>query len=130
VGPRSIVQVDGEIGDFAMIGMGVQIVGREDHATNELGVPMLESTWAGDREPGIRDAVKIGTDVWIGGGSVVLSGISIGDGAIVGAGSVVTKDVEDFAIVGGNPARKLGMRFSDAETRQEHMRLIAKNYRN
>src|SRR5688572_22835745 len=44
VGPRSIIQVDGEIGDFVLIGMGVQIVGRDDHAIDEVGVPISLST--------------------------------------------------------------------------------------
>ncbi|MFX1757349.1 DapH/DapD/GlmU-related protein [Rhodococcus sp. As11] len=121
IGPRSIVQVDGAIGDFVMIGMGVQIVNRVDHAIDELGVPMLWSTWSGDREQTDRDTVTIGTDVWIGGGSVVLSGIRIGDGAVVGAGSVVTRDVDDFSIVGGVPARVLGKRFADDGQRSEHL---------
>ena len=50
-------------------------------------------------------AVSIGSDVWIGYGSVVLAGVSIGDGTIVGAGSVVTKSVEAGMVVAGNPAR-------------------------
>jgi serine acetyltransferase len=53
--------------------------------------------------------------VWIGANSVILSGISIGNGAIVGAGSVVTKDIPDFAIVAGNPAKVIRMRFNEEE---------------
>lgn len=55
--------------------------------------------------------VKIGHDVWIGESAIVLGGVTIGDGAIVGAGAVVTKDVPPYAIVGGNPARLIRMRF-------------------
>jgi len=54
--------------------------------------------------------VLIGSRVWIGYGAIVLPGVTIGDGAIVGAGAVVTKDVEPFAIVAGNPAHKIGER--------------------
>lgn len=54
--------------------------------------------------------VIIGDDVWIGANSVVLPGVKIGNGAIIGAGSVVTKDVPDYAIVVGNPARVLKYR--------------------
>jgi maltose O-acetyltransferase len=54
-------------------------------------------------------AVQIGNDVWIGGRAIVLCGVHIGDGAVVGAGSVVTRDVPAYALVAGNPARLLRM---------------------
>ena len=57
--------------------------------------------------------VTLGNDVWIGHGAVVLPGVSLGSGAAVGAGSIVTKDVPPFAIVVGNPARVLRLRFSE-----------------
>lgn len=120
VGPRSIIQVDGSIGDFALIGMGVQIVGRDDHAIEEIGAPYVLATWAGDRPATARDSLTIGRDVWIGGSAVVLSGITIGEGSLVGAGSVVTKDIPPYTIVGGNPARILAERFESEENRREH----------
>ena len=55
---------------------------------------------------------RIGNDVWIGGGAYIKQGISIGDGAVIGMGAVVTKSVPPYAIVGGNPARIIRMRFS------------------
>lgn len=120
IGPRTIIQVDGEIGDFALIGMGVQIVGRNDHATDEVGVPVVLSTWVADRDPTPKDRVSIGRDVWIGGSSVVMSGVSIGEGSIIGAGSVVTKDVPPFSIAAGNPARVVRSRFPDPMQSQQH----------
>lgn len=57
--------------------------------------------------------VIIGNRVWIGFRAIILPGVKIGDGAVVGAGAVVTKDVEPFAIVAGNPARKIGERSRD-----------------
>lgn len=55
---------------------------------------------------------NIGNDVWIGAKSIVMDGVTIGDGAIVAAGSVVTKDVPPFAVVGGAPAKIIKYRFS------------------
>lgn len=56
-------------------------------------------------------SVNIGNDVWIGHGAVIMPGISIGNGAVIGANSVVTKDVSPFEIVAGVPAKRLKMRF-------------------
>ena len=56
--------------------------------------------------------VTIGHDVWIGHGSIILPNVSIGNGAIVGAGAVVTKDVKAYTVVGGSPAKTIKRRFS------------------
>lgn len=56
----------------------------------------------------------IGNDVWLGHESVVMPGVTIGDGSIIGARSVVTKDVPPYSIVGGNPAKIIRKRFPDA----------------
>lgn len=111
VGPRSIVQVDGRIGDFALIGMNVQIVGRHDHALREVAKPFVFSTWVAERPQQEGDAVDIGRDVWIGGGATVMGGVTIGNGALVGAASVVTRDLPAYSIAVGSPARVVGERF-------------------
>lgn len=59
------------------------------------------------------DKITIGNDVWIGMNSCILPGVKIGNGAIIGAGSVVTRNVPDYAIVAGNPAKIIKFRFSD-----------------
>jgi acetyltransferase-like isoleucine patch superfamily enzyme len=123
IGPRSCIQVDGTIGDFLMTGPGVCIVGRADHATQELGVPMLFSRWVGERDQLPSDGVTIGDDVWIGASVTVLGGVTIGTGAIVGAGSVVTRDVPEFSIVVGNPAGVVGERFPPALQADHKVRL-------
>lgn len=56
---------------------------------------------------------KVGNDVWIGQGALIKAGVSIGDGAVVGMGSVVTKNVEPYCIVAGNPAKMIRKRFDD-----------------
>lgn len=61
-------------------------------------------------QPQTGKGVFIGDDCWIGANSVILDGVTIGHGAIVGAGSVVTKDILPFQIWGGNPAKKIGER--------------------
>lgn len=59
--------------------------------------------------------VVIGNDIWIGENALILGGVTIGDGAIIAAGSVVTKDVDPYAIVGGVPARTIKHRFDEKE---------------
>lgn len=60
-------------------------------------------------------SIEIGNDVWIGAHAIIMGGIKIGDGAIIAAGSLITKDVSPYTIVGGVPAKKIRMRFSDEE---------------
>lgn len=62
-----------------------------------------------------KGVTQIGNDVWIGYGAIVTSGVKIGDGAVIAAGAVVTKDVEPYSIVGGVPAKHIRYRF-DKET--------------
>ncbi|NNF32930.1 MAG: CatB-related O-acetyltransferase [Saprospiraceae bacterium] len=57
----------------------------------------------------------IGNDVWIGYGATIMPGVNIGDGCIIGSKSVVTKDVEPYSIVGGNPVKVIRKRYSDEE---------------
>ncbi len=60
-----------------------------------------------------KTRICIGNDVWVGSRAILMRGIRIGDGAVIGAGAVVTKDVEPYTIVGGVPARPIRKRFSD-----------------
>jgi maltose O-acetyltransferase len=83
------------IGDGSMIGPAVQIYCADHHRDRAQRAAGLERALP----------VHIGADVWIGGGAIILPGVRIGDGAIVGAGSVVTRDVPEAARVMGNPAR-------------------------
>ena len=85
------------IGDKTQIGPGVQIL-TADHPRS----PAERATGAEFGRP-----VRIGRNVWIGGGALILPGVTVGDDAIVGAGAVVTRDVEPGATVAGNPARKI-----------------------
>lgn len=66
--------------------------------------------------------VQIGNDVWVGRGAFIMAGVSIGDGAVVGARALVNKDVEPYSIVGGIPAEHIKYRF-DSETIQKLMKI-------
>lgn len=65
--------------------------------------------------PSSKGPLVIENDVWIGAKSLILSGLTIGNGAVVASGSVVIKDVPPYGIVGGNPAKLIKMRFSDED---------------
>ena len=86
------------IGDNVMMGRDVMIY-TVNHGHNLTDIPMIEQ---GKTE--IRP-VKIGNDVWIGARVIILPGVNIGDGVILAAGSVVTKDVPSYTIVAGTPAK-------------------------
>ena len=91
------------IADNVMIAPNVVIAGGR-HGLERTGVPMYFQK--GDSKGGI----VIGSDVWIAGNCSINDGVKIGNGAVIGAGSVVTKDVDDYAIVAGNPAKFLRYR--------------------
>ena len=114
IGSNAIIYPKVEIGSYTMFGPGVIIMG-EDHIFNSVGCPSIFSG-----RPVLPKTV-IGCDVWIGAGAFVRCGLRIGDGAIIGAGSVVTKDVPPFHIVAGNPARFIRMRFSDDQQCEKHL---------
>ncbi len=65
--------------------------------------------------PATKGSVSIGNDVWIGDGVTILSGINIGDGAVLAAKSLITKDVKPYEVWGGNPARLIKKRFSEEQ---------------
>jgi acetyltransferase-like isoleucine patch superfamily enzyme len=67
----------------------------------------------GNGHPTTKGNVIIGNDVWIGSGSTIMSGIQIGDGAVIAANSHVVKDVPAYAVVGGNPSKIIKTRFSN-----------------
>lgn len=109
------------IGDNVMFGPNVTII-TGGHTINRIGEYMINITDQTKNPNEDRD-VKICGDNWIGANAIILRGVTIGEGAIIGAGSVVTKDVEPYSIVAGNPARIIKYRFSDEE-RQKHINIM------
>lgn len=104
-----------EIGNFCSFATDANIVCLAGHPTDlpstfPLRTKMLHPE-QGNRDAVARGSVHIGHDVWVGTGALIMDGVSIGTGAVVAAKAVVTRDVEPYAIVGGNPARLLRHRF-------------------
>lgn len=110
------------VGNHVMFGPQVTIRGG-NHRIDLLGryMDMVKND-----EKRLEDdpGVIINDDVWIGTRAIILAGVTIGRGAVVGAGAVVTKSVPPYAVVGGNPAKIIRMRWSQSEI-LEHERLIA-----
>lgn len=106
------------LGRYTMLAPAVAIIG-DDHIFERPGEPIQ---FAG--RPAQHDT-RIGSDVWIGYGSIVLRGVSIGDGAIVAAGSVVTKDIPSYEVWAGTPARKLRDRFRSEHETEQHAAMLA-----
>jgi virginiamycin A acetyltransferase len=89
---------------------------QQDHQTQKPAMQMrfYRRVLDSELEHVSSGSIDIGNDVWIGTRSKILSGVTIGSGTIVGAGSVVTKDVEPYAVVAGVPARRVRWRFPEA----------------
>lgn len=93
------------IGNFVMIGPNTCIVSG-NHGFLRGDIPMV-------RQKPISAPIKIADDVWIGANVIILPGTTIGQGAIVGGGSIVTKNIEPYSIAAGNPAKVIRKRFSE-----------------
>lgn len=128
LGHEVSIETNCRIGRHVLIANRVALVGRRDHDFRTLGVPVRFGHWVGSEKrpsPFRGDEVVIEDDVWIGFGATLLSGVRIGRGAIVAAGSVVKADVAAYSIVGGNPAVTIGTRFKSAADIAAHEAMIA-----
>lgn len=104
---------DVHIGAFCSIASSV-VIQEFYHNYNMVTTYNINSNIIGEPVPNekiSKGPIIIEDDVWIGSNSVILSGVKIGRGSIIGAGSVITKDIEPYSIVGGNPAKILRKRF-------------------
>ncbi|MGI8377424.1 CatB-related O-acetyltransferase [Priestia megaterium] len=116
------------LNDGSLVGQGVSIgkycsisyncqIGLSDHPTNYVSSHPVtygpKNLFDVPIEFESRPPCVIGNDVWIGGSAIILRGVEIGDGAIIAAGSIVTKDVKPYSIVSGIPASEARKRFSE-----------------
>lgn len=100
------------IGSYCSIASGVIFLLNSDHDYNLISTyPFKAKIIGGEDEACSKGNILIDDDVWIGERAIILSGVKIGQGAVIAAGAVVTKDVPPYAIVGGVPARIIKYRF-------------------
>ena len=115
-----------KIGNFCSIAPGVNIVlggeHRVDWVTTYPFNKILHEYKYIKGHPATKGDIIIGNDVWISMNATILSGVTIGDGAVIGANSLVTNDVEPYTIVGGNPAKPIRKRF-DQQTIDRLLRI-------
>jgi acetyltransferase-like isoleucine patch superfamily enzyme len=109
-----------EIGKFCSIADNVTIFSGGEHRQDWISTYPFRIAFGlegqnKDGHPQSKGPTIIENDVWIGFGAVILSGVTVGNGAIIGARSVVTKDVPAYHVVGGNPAKVIRQRFSDVK---------------
>lgn len=106
------------IGKFCQIATGVRfLTNGGNHPMQGLSTypfKVFGEAWSSsDLDVVSKGDIVVGNDVWIGNAATIMQGIHIGDGAIIGTNALVTKDVEPYTIVGGNPAKMIRQRFDD-----------------
>lgn len=111
------------IGSFCSIGSGASFIMAGNQGHRHDWVSTFPFYWMSE-VPAFAGAVNgylpagdtvVGNDVWIGSEAIVMPGVRIGDGAVIGTRAVVTRDVEPYAILGGNPAKVIRKRFDDSQ---------------
>ena len=104
------------VGKFCSLARNVDVGGFDHDYHKVTTMPMFrfkQLSGGGNPEVGEKELCKIGNDVWIAAGTQILHKVSVGDGAVIGGGAVVTKDVPPYAIVAGVPAKIIKFRFDE-----------------
>lgn len=117
IGYNSYICPNVEFGNYVLIAPEVSILGG-DHTYEQAGIPII----FGDRPKVPRTIIE--DDVWIGRRVIINAGVKIGKGSIIAAGSVVTKDIPDYSIVGGVPAKLIKRRFEDKIEIETHNKFL------
>lgn len=101
------------IGNYVSIAIDVLFIPESEHGYRSLSTYPFKVLTCGEKYEALsKGSIIVEDDVWIGARAIILSGVRIGQGAVVAAGSVVTKDVEPYSIVAGNPAKHIKYRFA------------------
>lgn len=117
IGPNCLIYPKVSIGAYTMLANDVRVLGG-DHKYDVVGTPIIYSG-RGELKPTI-----IERDCWIGAYSIIMCGVTIGEGSIIAAGSIVTKDVPPYAIYGGIPAKRIKSRFETEGEIDKHKRML------
>lgn len=107
LGTNCVIQSNTKIGDFVIMGPDVKIY-TKNHGTKSLETPIAQQEWE------IKEVI-IGNDVWIGANVIITPGVTIGNHVVIAAGAVVTKNIVDYAVAGGVPARIIKYRRDNDE---------------
>lgn len=121
-GKGCIINCDISFGNSILIAQNVAFIGRDDHTYNVIG----KYIWDNKRGDSYKTIIE--DDVWIGHGAIILTGVKIGKGSIIAAGSVVTRNVDPYSIVGGNPSKILKYRFTKEEIAIHESKINSNNF--
>lgn len=130
IGRNSQIECNVKIGNNVLIANNVAFVGRYDHNYQEVGVPIRFATQVRDKDYSWLEKDRhtiVEDDVWVGYGAIILSGVTIKKGAIIGAGSIVTNDVQAYSIYAGTPAKKIANRFENVDDLENHLKILAED---
>ena len=126
IGKNCTIECDGHIGSNVLIANTVGLIGKYDHDFTSIGISVRKSPHISDKNySGLGKDLQIiiEDDVWIGYGAIVLSGVKIGRGAVIAAGSVVTSNIPPYGIVAGSPAKLHRYRFTPEEIEMHESKL-------
>ncbi|MFT4781743.1 MAG: acetyltransferase-like isoleucine patch superfamily enzyme [Pseudohongiellaceae bacterium] len=126
IAPGAYICPKVKFGNYVLVARDLAILGG-DHSYDQAGIPIIFSG-----SPKIQKT-NIGDDVWIGMRVTIMSGVNVGNGSIIAAGSIITKDVPPYSIVAGVPAKIIKKRFTE-EQQRIHEKMLKKppakgNYR-
>ena len=109
IGKNVTIEVEGSIGDSTVIANSVGIIGRYDHQVKDTKHKAFDAAVVRENKK-LSVPIHIGEGCFIGYGAIILSGVVVGNNSVIAAGSLVTKNIEPYSIVAGNPAKMIGKR--------------------
>lgn len=128
IGPRAVLYAIYKkiiLGDNVLLGPNVTMV-NGDHSIRKIGIPLIDNN---EKLPDDDADIVIGDECWIGANVTILKGVNIGRGCVVAAGAVVVKDCPCYTIMGGVPAKVIGIRFTLEQAMQHEKALYPKERR-